>query len=766
MPNTHTPNRPATSAADEITDRSYRSIPIDAARAESIDEKRRSVEAVISTENPVPMFDWERFEVVDEVLLADGFQIGGNGRQVPFLDAHTRHSTSNQLGSVRDIRTDPQSRSISARIFFSNAADASSAWTKVREGHLTDVSVGYRILSSVYVRENESQWIAGREFHGPVNVVTQWRLLEVSLVPIGADEQAKLRGLDPQTLPCVGREASRPNNDTTHTAGRDGRASNQEGNLSMPPKLRTICVERGMPADLDDAQALAWLEEHREDLFSPTATDPSSLDANRAAASPVPTADQLARLIEEGAARALEAREAKRAAFRAEVDDLCALADLDESFKARCYDLIDVAAVKKAIIDEKARRATDVVGVPRVTFGAAQRDKHIGGLRSAILIRAAQAIGLGSDQTERFAPAKERAAGYEHYRYASSLDLAAECLRADGFDVRGLSREQIALAAMGWTHEAGLRADPSYHVTGSFSKITQDAINKSMMTAYEEFPSTWRGPMKTGPSVADFKTIHRMQLGAVPNLQVWNDNDNPQTVSFADAEETYAVECRSAKLPFSYKMLVNDDLGVFLSSIFKLSDAAARTVNAVAWAQITGNPTMRDGVALFATASGARKRTNLTSGAGAPSVSTIQTLTNLMMQMRGENTREGNESDDILALKPRYIAGPSALMTTILQVVNSIADPASSNASVYNPQYNNLIPVIEPLLDATSATAWYLFAEPTRVETVEVTFLQGQETPVTRNYIDNETLSRNYIILQTFAAKALDHRGIQKHNGA
>jgi hypothetical protein len=114
---------------------------------------------------------------------------------------------------------------------------------------------------------------------------------------------------------------------------------------------------------------------------------------------------------------------------------------------------------------------------------------------------------------------------------------------------------------------------------------------------------------------------------------------------------------------------------------------------------------------------------------------------------------------------PRYIVVPSALRTTALQVVRSIADPNGTHAGVVNVN-NDLIPVVEPLLDANSSTAWYLFAEPTRVETVEVTFLQGQETPRTRMITDQKKLSQEYIILQTFAAKALDHRGVQKHAGA
>jgi hypothetical protein len=77
-----------------------------------------------------------------------------------------------------------------------------------------------------------------------------------------------------------------------------------------------------------------------------------------------------------------------------------------------------------------------------------------------------------------------------------------------------------------------------------------------------------------------------------------------------------------------------------------------------------------------------------------------------------------------------------------------------------------LTQITEPLLDATSATAWYLFAAPSRVDTIEVSFLQGQETPVVMPFVEERTMSQNFIVLQTFAAKAIDHRGVQRHDGA
>ena len=38
----------------------------------SLNEEARTVDAVMTTEAPAKVFDWERWEIVDEVLLMDG----------------------------------------------------------------------------------------------------------------------------------------------------------------------------------------------------------------------------------------------------------------------------------------------------------------------------------------------------------------------------------------------------------------------------------------------------------------------------------------------------------------------------------------------------------------------------------------------------------------------------------------------------------------------------------------------------------------------
>jgi hypothetical protein len=316
------------------------------------------------------------------------------------------------------------------------------------------------------------------------------------------------------------------------------------------------------------------------------------------------------------------------------------------------------------------------------------------------------------------------------------------------------------------SNKIGVRAGGAYHTTGSFLNITLDAVNKSAGVGYTEAPSTWRGPMRQGSSVADFKPKHTIRMGAIPNLPVWNDNSDPEKASMSDAKVSYSVESRSLEVDFSYKLLVNDDMDALSRTPAQMGSAAARTVNAVAWSMVTSNPTMPyDSVALFSAASGARKRKNLETGAVSDYTAALNLLTANMMQMRGENTPEGNEAADVLNIMPKFIVMPSALRGTLLQLVRSETDPKAAISGIPNIN-NNLTPLVEPLLDANSATAFYLFGDTNQVDTVELSFMQGHETPIVRSFMDERRLSQSFIILQNFQAAAINHRGIQKHAGA
>ncbi|HQX53926.1 MAG TPA: hypothetical protein PLR25_28695, partial [Planctomycetaceae bacterium] len=217
---------------DSTNEMSFRTLSV---RADSFSEENRSVEATISTETPVNMPDWKRMEMVPEILTARGAEFPSS-RQVPFLDSHQRRSIKDQLGSAREITV--ENGQMSSRLFFRKSSEADDALGGVRDGHITDVSVGYDVLKRQYIPAGETQTIGERSYKGPVNVVTKWRLREVSLTPIGADDQAKLRGLDPATVQFQ---------------------SSEKEVFTMNAELRALLVSKGMPEGHTDEQAQRWL---------------------------------------------------------------------------------------------------------------------------------------------------------------------------------------------------------------------------------------------------------------------------------------------------------------------------------------------------------------------------------------------------------------------------------------------------------------------------------------------------------------------------
>lgn len=725
-------------------------------RSASADADKRSVELDIATEAPVIEYDWKRGTYVPRVLLSSGAMFPKT-RQVPLLDSHSRFSVRSQLGSLRGLTRHRDSGRVSGTAVFSSVAQ--DEFTKVREGHVTDASAGFSILKEEYVAEGESRIIDGKAFTGPVNVATKWRLYEGSIVPIGADEMAKMRGLDPSQL-------YKP----------------KEEEITVNPELRALCVSKGMDSKLNDAEALKWLNDNHARVFAAPAPTPVPTPVPIVTPAAVPSTADIARQVSDTVMQQLEARDVLRAqqqreqreAFERDVNATLTLLygeTVDQGIRSTCLALPTMEAVRTHLGELKKRQEaeTQLGGGGYVTPTGNQRDTHRSLLRTAYMVRSFEAASPG--MAERQLPMAQRQQGWDQFRNLRLIDFARECLLSDGYswnELRGLSPESLAKAAMGWPEKVGLRSGGyAYHTTGSLAIITMDAINKTLLAGYGEAPQTWRGPMRQAASVADFKQIHRIKLSAVGNLPIWNDNTVPKEAAMANEEEKYAVEARALMITFSWRLLVNDDMDSLARTPALMGDAAGRTVNAVAWAAVTSNPTMSDGQALFlAAATGNRKRSNLTTGSATPTVATLGAMKNKMRQMRGLNTPEGNESEDILNLEPSYIAIPSALETTVAQLLTSIADPAASQSGVANIFRGSLIPVIEPRLDADSTTAWYLFASPSRIDTAEVTFLQGQETPVTGDFVNERTWSREISIVQTFAAKAIDHRGVQKHAGA
>lgn len=161
-------------------------------RAATIDEEARTVEAVIATESVTQVFDMRSWEIIDEVLRADGAELG---EQIPLLETHNRWDLDALVGSIRGLRIDKEQ--VIGRLFFAESDErAERAWQKVRQGHLTDLSVGYRVVDYIEIKPGSSETIRGKKYAADkrtLRITTRWTPKEGSLVAVGADENAKVR---------------------------------------------------------------------------------------------------------------------------------------------------------------------------------------------------------------------------------------------------------------------------------------------------------------------------------------------------------------------------------------------------------------------------------------------------------------------------------------------------------------------------------------------------------------------------------------------
>lgn len=180
-----------------IKDFSTRAAGLDTSK---VNKEERTIRAIVVSENPVITIDWERWELCREIVLIDGMEMPSN-RQVPLLNVHSSYDLSDLIGSIRNLakeNIEGVGMCITGDVTFSSVAE--EEWKKAEEGHLTDISAGFRVYKehTQVLEKGQTAVINGRSIannYGDdkrlmVRVITT--LKEGSAVPIGADVHSKM----------------------------------------------------------------------------------------------------------------------------------------------------------------------------------------------------------------------------------------------------------------------------------------------------------------------------------------------------------------------------------------------------------------------------------------------------------------------------------------------------------------------------------------------------------------------------------------------
>ncbi|HUW30270.1 MAG TPA: HK97 family phage prohead protease, partial [Planctomycetota bacterium] len=700
-------------------------------------EETRSFEAVMATDKIATVFDWRSLEFIDETLRIEGATFDD---QLVLLESHSTLSLDSVLGSVRNIRND-KGRLLGRAQLAEGDEVAERAWNKVKQGHLRDVSIGYRVLEFEDIKPGQTKEIGGQKYTADqrtLRITTKFEVKELSLVPIGADANAKIRTQPVGGHPTISR--------STETS-------------AMNEQLRTYLQGLGLRADASVADAWAFYRGLQADQLteargllgddvvpSPAAPDPTPPKDKRSEPTPPPPVPPKPEVDE----AAIRKAERERIAAIEELRSTSRVADQIGATIDHCLEhgqTIDQA--RSAVLIAERAAVPPPVSQPHYSVGADQthqrnRNLHALGFMQRIGAQTTELLeGVRTEQDQQ-----ELARQGRRFTDMSLLDVCRHAIQIDGGTPPDGRMEVIQRAAVSG---------------GSLSYIFTTSINARLMAGYNEAGDTSDWCEVT--DVANYLTQDRYQLDKMGALAKVPEGGTAEHAHLGDGREQYAIARYGKQLVLDEIAIINDNLDVFTKYPFQMGQAALRLRPDLVYSIILANAALSDSVALFyATTHVNLLTTALSAAALGASVSAmaLQRQNGVCLNLRASylivnptlewTAREIISSSElVLTGTTDNVRGSRNVMADLnLQLrvdgrlgAAGVTDPASGTA------YTG------------STTAWYLAAAP-GANTIEVAYLAGTgRRPVLRSFmLDRGQWGLGWDIKHSVGAKALDWRGL------
>jgi len=584
------------------------------------------------------------------------------------VKANLDHDSTKRVGHVDKIENSKQDLRLAGTVSAANV-HASEVVESSKSGYPWQASVEVQPERVEQVAAGVSVNVNGQELAGPLSVVRKGKLLGFAFVSHGADDN---------TIARIAASAAKKEGD-------------------MKPEL--VEFVRGLGVDPDTVEASA-IPRWESLLAAENATRKKPDVASK-------TLDDIL------------------AAQRAERDRVTAINDMTARIIAeRPQDLEAVEALARHAIEAKMdvreyelqllRATRDQAGAfrPRVGNRGAQVTNEL--LEAAICL----AGNLEKPET-RFKPELLEAAHKMYPRGISLGQVLLTCARANGYDTTHTNR--VDLGVLQAAFDKGRPVHAQGWSTLSIPGILSNTANKFLVEGWNAVDSTWRA-ISAIRSVNDFKTQTSYALtGGFDYAQVGPGGELPHATV---GEETYTNKAETFGKMFAITRtdLINDDLGALTRVPQKLGRGAATKLNKVFWTEFLDNSTF------FASGNN-----NVSTGGG--SALSLAGLTAAEVVFMNQTDPDGEP----LGMMPAVLLVPPTLKTTALQLMQStslIGTPASNalagNTNVFAGRY---VVASAPYMENSSYTgystaAWYLLCNPADLATIEVCFLNGQQTPV------------------------------------
>lgn len=321
-----------------------------------------------------------------------------------------------------------------------------------------------------------------------------------------------------------------------------------------------------------------------------------------------------------------------------------------------------------------------------------------------------------------------------------------------GYTLKELARECVKRRGIAYTTSAAEYVGRAMTET-DFPNILANVASKTLVDGFDSAQETWDIWAARGV-VRDFKPATIAGLSEFEGLEPITNDTGYEYGNMLDAGETVNMATYGKIYAFTRMAIINDDLGGLTDSMAMHGETASRKIGDVAYAVLTDNATMRDGIPLFHA-----DHKNLGTAAVISEISIGEAAKAMKLQydLLGERN---------LNIRPQFLVAPVALEGLAEAFFRSeqfaAADAAATRANIYAGNY--FTRVYDPRLDGSSSTAWYLAGA--KGKTVKVFFLAGHEKPYIQTQQGWETDGIEFKVRIDVCAKAVDWRALFKNPGA